>query len=67
MRKDINLIEGVQHRMTKFISGMENKMYEDRLKELKLASLEKRHKRQDLITAYNMTKGTLRIELKWLR
>ena len=63
LRKDINLIEGVQRRMTKLISGMKDKTYEERLELLKLTSLEQRHKRQDLITAFNMTKGNIKIDL----
>ena len=38
LRKDIVMMEKVQRRMTRMIPGMQNKTYEERLKELKLMS-----------------------------
>ena len=52
LKKDINLMESVQRRMTRLIPGMKEKTYEERLKELNLMSLEQRHIRQDLLSAY---------------
>jgi ribonuclease P/MRP protein subunit RPP40 len=42
LRKDIDLLEGVQRRATKMIPALKFKSYEDRLKELELTSLETR-------------------------
>ena len=55
LRKQINQIEDVQRRFTKRISGMQNIGYEERLKLLKLPSLEFRQTRGDLIEMYKLT------------
>jgi hypothetical protein len=56
-KKDRELLERVQHRFTKMFSGIKDKPYEERLKELGLWSLEERRNRADLIETFKMMKG----------
>jgi hypothetical protein len=57
LRKDIDLMERVQHRATKMISGLKNLSYESRLEKTGLITLEKRRERGDLIEVFRLLKG----------
>ena len=56
-KKDIELLEGVQHRATKIIEGLERMSYEQRLSSLGLTTLETRRIRGDLIEVFKIFKA----------
>jgi len=55
--KDKKLLEGVQRRATKIIIELKDKEYPDRLKALKLPSMQYRRDRGDMIETYKFTHG----------
>ena len=56
LKRDITLLENVQRRATKLITGLKNKSYEERLSLLQLTTSETRRKRGDLIQTFKILK-----------
>ena len=57
LKKDIDLLEGVQRRATKIILEYKHYCYEDKLALCQLSTLEGRRLRGDLIQAFKLLKG----------
>ena len=57
LHKYINLIEGVQRRATRLVPELRELPYEERLRKLKLTTLEERRVRGDMIETYKIITG----------
>lgn len=57
LRKDINLLERVQKRATRMVEGYKGLEYQDRLKGMKLTTLETRRLRADMLEVFKIVKG----------
>ena len=64
--KDKDLLERIQHRFTRMVIGLRNLTYLERLKKLKLWTLEERRNRGDLIEVYKMCKGFTHVKMEEL-
>jgi len=56
-RSDIDVLENVQRKFVKNVSGLQSRDYEDKLRELGLPSLEDRRHEIDLIQVFKIVKG----------
>ena len=54
LKKDIEKLEDIQHKVTRLVPGLRKKGYNDRLEKLRLTTLETRRKRGDLIQFYKV-------------
>ena len=62
LKKDINLIEGVQRRATKLVKGLRNLSYEERLVSVGLTTLKFRRTRGDLIETFKIMKNIDKVD-----
>ena len=57
LQADKNLLEAVQKRAVRMVSGLEGKEYHDRLREVGLTTLEERRVRGDMIETWKILNG----------
>ena len=62
-QNDIKKIESIQERVTKLISHLKDKTYEDRLRDLELPSLIYRRQRGDMILMFKIMNSLVRMGL----
>jgi hypothetical protein len=62
LQKDTILLQKVYRRATKLIVSLRDKLYDERVKKLKLTTLEKRRTSGDLIEAFQILKGFDKID-----
>ena len=62
LKRDIELLEKVQHRANKMMTDWRDKTYEDRLRALHLTTLETRCIRGDLIKTFKIIKGHVDVD-----
>jgi len=62
LKKDIELIEGVQHRATKMVPGLSKFTYQERLRRMDLPTLVYRRARGDAIDAYKYLHGIYTVD-----
>ncbi len=65
-KKDISHLERIQRAATRWVKGLRNLHYEDRFKELKLQSLEKRRIRNDLVLTHQIIYNQIDLEASQL-
>ena len=61
MRQDFDALEKVQRRATRLVKGLKHLPYHERLKRLKLCSMEERVNRGDLIETYKILTGKVKL------
>ena len=57
LAKDIECLERIQRRVTKMVRGLNNMNYQERLKAVRLQSLQQRRRKGDLIETFKILKG----------
>ena len=62
LKKDVDLIENIQRKFTKFLPGMFNKPYYERMLSLQMQTLEERRIYLDLILLYKIYHGLVDME-----
>ena len=63
LRKDIDCLERVQQRATKLVEGMKKLSYPERLRRLKMTTLEQRRLRGDMIETYKIVTGREKVRI----